>query len=634
MFVVGTAGHIDHGKSTLVQALTSINPDRLPEEQKRGMTIDLGFAWLDLHGFETVGVIDVPGHERLVKTMIAGAAGIDAAILVIAADDGWMPQTDEHFRILELLGLPGVVALTKVDLVEPDWCDLVAEDIRDHLRVRGVREWQIVKVSSRTGQGLDELKAAIVDVLRALPPKRDVGKARLAVDRVFTVKGSGTVVTGTLTDGSLRVGDQVLVFPSLLKPRIRNLQSYKTPVTVAYPGNRVAANLVGLERSEIRRGDVICREGQVSASRLLDVHIRIIPGIDWVLKSGMELGFYHGTLEAIARISLLGGRQALLPGENCFAQLRFNSPVMTRVWDRFILRQPADGLTVGGGIVLDPVPGHRHKTTKLETVAQLERRLHASLDDLVLLELGKQRIAKATQFLQATPYADEEIRKATARLAEKALLRRSAECLISIDYWQQKTNGFLDMLKTEHVAHPLLRGLGLKEAQARLRIPDDVFQVLTEELEKSGRVRVEQGFVALSDHTPRLTERQQEVADAIVAEVVRRRENPPTKKEILAQYPEAEPILHFLCCANKLVALGDGIVIEAAQFQVIVSKITAFLRQNGTINVQQVRELLGFSRKYILPILARMDEEGLTRRTGDERILIQRQGGVRDANAQ
>ncbi|MFC2071797.1 selenocysteine-specific translation elongation factor, partial [Chloroflexota bacterium] len=351
MFVLGTAGHIDHGKSVLIRALTGIDPDRLREEKERGMTIDLGFAWFTLPSGQEIGIVDVPGHEKFIKNMLAGVGGIDLALLVIAANEGVMPQTKEHLAILDLLGIQrGIVVITKKDLVDEEWLDLVRMDIEELVDSTSLSQAPIVSVSAVTGEGLPNLVSAINELLTFTEPRKDMGRPRLPIDRVFTITGAGTVITGTLIDGSLTVGQEVEIVPAGLKSRLRGLQTHKTSVNTAAPGSRVAANLVGVTTSQIQRGDVLTKLGCLIPTTMLSVQLRLLPYLRRPLRHNATVSFHAGSAEIMAKVRLLE-REKLEPGETTWAQLVLSNPVALVRNDRFIIRSSME--TLGGGVIVD-----------------------------------------------------------------------------------------------------------------------------------------------------------------------------------------------------------------------------------------------------------------------------------------
>src|SRR5579859_4227912 len=387
MSCIGTAGHVDHGKSTLVKALTGIDPDRLAEEKERGMTIDLGFAWLTLPGGREVSIVDVPGHESFIKNMLAGVGGIDAALLVIAADEGVMPQTREHLAILDLLRVPrGVVALTKADLVDEEWLDLVREEIAEHLKPTTLAQAAIIPVSSYTRQGLPELLAELERILDEAQERQHIARPRLPVDRVFSLTGFGTVVTGTLLDGSLKVGQEVEVLPQGLKTRIRGLQTHKHQIELAHPGSRVAINLVNVARTELERGNVIALPGQLRPTILFDARIHLLADAERPLTHNTQVDCYTGSQELPARVRLLD-REELQPGESSWVQLRLSHPAVIARRDRFILRIPSPSMTIGGGEVVDVHPRY-HRRFQAPILAALEVLSRGVPDELILATLS------------------------------------------------------------------------------------------------------------------------------------------------------------------------------------------------------------------------------------------------------
>jgi len=386
-YVIGTAGHVDHGKSTLVKALTGIDPDRLREEKEREMTIDLGFAWMTLPSGRQISIIDVPGHERFIKNMLAGVGGIDAALLVVAADEGPMPQTAEHLAILDLLQIErGLIVLTKTDLVDAEWRDLVVEEIREAVRGTVMDGAPVVPVSAVTGVGLDDLRAGIDALLDAVPPHNETGRPRLPIDRVFTVAGFGTVVTGTLLGGPLEIGQEVEILPAGRRGRVRGLQSHRSKVERAQPGSRTAVNLAGVAVEEIARGDVLTVPGWLTPTRLLDARLRLVPDSPVVLEQNDEVDFFLGSAECLARVTLLDAER-IEPGQEGWVQFRFPAPLVAVRGDRFIVRRPSPSLTIGGGVVVDAHP-RRHRRFRPEVIQALEVLASGTPEEIVVQALA------------------------------------------------------------------------------------------------------------------------------------------------------------------------------------------------------------------------------------------------------
>jgi len=406
MFTIGTAGHIDHGKSSLVKALTSIDPDRLPEEKSRGMTIDLGFAWMELPSVAMVGIIDVPGHKQFVHNVIPGFFGIDAALLVIAADDGWMPQTEEHLHILDLIGVKhGIVVLNKIDLApNTEWLELVEKDVTSRLTGTSLANAPIIRVSTRSGEGISKLKQAVATLAKKLDVRKDIGKPRLPIDRVFVVKGSGTVVTGTLSQGIFQTGDSVSIIPSGLNARIRNMESFKISTGKGIPGERIALNLSGIKHTDIRRGHiVVAAHHKPALSRFLDIQLTLLAATETPLKNMAEVLVYLETHEILGRVFFIGNKM-LAPRESTLAQLRFQEDVSAFIGERFIIRQQSPSITIGGGVVLDPQADKLKLADIPARTTFLQQRLSLALDKLLLHEISKKYYVKIQQLLSSSIY--------------------------------------------------------------------------------------------------------------------------------------------------------------------------------------------------------------------------------------
>ena len=471
MYVIGTAGHVDHGKSTLVKALTGIDPDRLREEKEREMTIDLGFAWVALPDGTQLGIVDVPGHRDFIENMLAGVGGIDAALFVVAADEGVMPQTREHLAILDLLGVPGgVIALTKVDMVDdPEWLELVEIELREAVQGTVLADAAIVPVSARMGQGIDILRAALGDFLAHLPPRVDQGHPRLPVDRVFTISGFGTVVTGTLVGGSLHVGDAIELQPDALAGRIRGLQAYKTKLDQAQPGSRVAVNLTGIDKDQVRRGQVLTSPGWLRATTLVDVRFRHLPDASRPLKHNAEVKFFSGAAEAQAHVRLLDA-DILAPGAEGWVQVRLGEPLALARGDRFILRYPSPGETIGGGVIVDAAPGRRWRRRRPEVIARLETLARGTPAELIAQTL--ERIgapARLDALLKRGGLPAEETRAALAQAEAEGLIYA-----LEGGWWlAAPTYGLLlrqlqNELTAFHQAEPLRRGMPREQLRSRL----------------------------------------------------------------------------------------------------------------------------------------------------------------------
>ncbi len=471
MRVIGTAGHVDHGKSTLITALTGINPDRLKEEQARLMTIDLGFAWLTLPGGEEVGIVDVPGHRDFIKNMLAGVCGLDAALLVIAADEGVMPQTREHLAILDLLQIRlGIVVLTKVDLVDDlAWLDLVETDVRTMLHSTVFQDAPILRVSSITRQGLPELLQTLELLLRKQPDRPDLGRPRLPVDRVFSIAGFGTIVTGTLSDGTLAIGDEVEILPSGQHARIRGLQTHKKKMETALPGSRLAINLSGLDVDQVVRGQVVTHPGQYLPTQRLDVQFRLLPEVTVPFHHHTEVKLFIGASETVADVRLLGVEN-LDPGGMGWLQLETRTPIIAVRGDRFILRRPSPGETIGGGTVVDPQPKGRHKRFDGLLLKKLESIALGSPEDVLLqacLSLGPAMVKDA---IARSRLEQTAVGSALQKLLNTNQLILLEDVLIASSQWNALKDTIVATLAGYHETHSLQRGMPHEELKSRLKL--------------------------------------------------------------------------------------------------------------------------------------------------------------------
>ena len=626
MYVIGTAGHVDHGKSALVQALTGIDPDRLREEKERGMTIDLGFAWLKLPGGNEVSIVDVPGHERFIKNMLAGAGGIDVALLVVAADEGVMPQTREHLAILDLLGVAsGVVALTKSDLVDGDWLEMVAADVEELLGGTALEGAPAVACSAVTRQGLDGLLAALESRLADTPPKRDIGRPRLPIDRAFTVAGFGTVVTGTLTDGALRLGQEVEVVPAPkgrgeLRSRVRGLQTHRRQVEEANPGTRAAVNLPGLSTDDLHRGQVVTTSGWLVPTLAVDVWLRALASAAHTVRHNSTLSFHTAAAEVSARLRLLD-RDELSPGDEGWAQLRLLSPVAVVKGDRFVVRTAND--TVGGGQIVDPKP-RRHRRFHGGTLEALARAREGSPEETVLALLRSLEPCEVGDLAKRSDLSSEEARAAVERLvaAGQAVALTSqpnspvAESLLySASGFETLTRKAAATFEAFYREHPLRSGMPREELRTRLGLTARVFAAALGRWAQRGDLLEEGATVALPGRQVKLTSGQEREAAAYLAALGASPFSPPTDRQ-----PPPD-LLAYLEEEGKVVTVAEGVVFGAAAYQEMVERIVGHLREEGTITLAQVRDMFGTSRKYAQALLEHLDARRITRRVGDERVL-------------
>lgn len=640
MRVVGTAGHVDHGKSTLVRALSGIDPDRLKEEKARGMTIDLGFAWVDLHlpdsRRESVGIVDVPGHIDFIKNMLAGVGGIDAAILVVAADEGVMPQTREHLAILDLLAAPAcIVAMTKVDVVdEPEWLDLVELDIAALLEDTRFAEnelgAQIVRVSAATGAGMDDLRAALAQALTVLPPRRNRNRPRLPVDRVFTLSGFGAVVTGTLLDGELKSGDEVQIYPDNRRARIRGMQSHKQTVDRAAPGSRVALNLAGVAAADLRRGDVVAWPDSMTPATLLDVQFQLLEGAVQPLRHNQTYDLFCGASERQVTVRLIGAEQ-LAPGEEGFLQLRLDRPLVAAAGDRFILRRPSPSTTVGGGRVLHTAPGRRWKRFLPDVRARFERLARGAPDELLLSVIATTPFLTPADVIERASLDVAAGTEVLGELETQGALGRigvgDRVLLYPLELEQQLRTALQDRLTQFHDQNPLRRGLPQAEARTYLaalagrELKARLAAALLEQWQAVGYIRLDDSAVALADFVPMPRPEQAARVDKALAAFAANPYSPPNEADTRGLLGEDDELLGYLLDQGTLVALGQGVLMRPVDFARAIAAVVELLQGHESVTLAMVRDRLSTSRRYAQAILEEMDARRMTRRDGDGRTL-------------
>ena len=664
MSCIGTAGHVDHGKSTLVKVLTGIDPDRLAEEKERGMTIDLGFAWLKLPGGREVSIVDVPGHESFIKNMLAGVGGIDAALLVVAADEGVMPQTREHLAILDLLRVRrGVVALTKMDLVDEEWLELVREEVEEQLKSTTLEGAPIVPVSAYTGQGLPALLARLETALaesQDQPSHLDnIARPRLPIDRVFTMTGFGTVVTGTLLDGTFKLGQEVEVLPQGTRSRVRTLQTHRHQVEVAQPGSRVAINLANIPRSDLERGNVVALPGQLRPTVLIDARIQLLHDAQRPIAHNTLVDFYSGSQEIAARIRLLDVEE-LQPGQSAWAQLRLSRPAVVARRDRFILRIPSPSMTVGGGEVVDAQPRYhrRFQQAVLNALATLER---GSPDELVLASLDRRREHTArrqeehkgkkegtrlpghgpgstgklshglvgyelSDIMKHSNLSENVTRQALETLLRTGSVKQVGTLWFAQAVWESLVEEAVRLVREQHQQYPLRSGLSKEEWRARLHLPPKMATEVFATLQAEGQLEAVAseanttgGFIRLPGFVPTFTMAQQQRVEQLLRYFKDNPYTPPVRAE--AETVVGSEVLASLIEQGRLVKLGDNVLFLRETYEEALAKLLAYLRVHGKITAAEARDVLETTRKYVLPLLEHMDERRITRRVGDERVL-------------
>ena len=641
-FILATAGHVDHGKSSLVKALTGTDPDRLPEEKARGITIDLGFAHLQLSDFNPqlpaqydVGIVDVPGHEDFVKNMVAGVGSIDLALLIVAADDGWMPQTEEHLQILTYLGVSrAVVALTKIDLAQDEAASIAA--LRGKLTGTAFENAPIVPTSVVSGRGIEELKQTLAQVLGGTPTPRDIGKPRLPVDRVFTLRGIGTVVTGTLIGGRLRRGQAVIVQPSGLPAKIRSVQSHSSEVEASGPGTRTALNVPELaNRSEhsgegIGRGDVLTLPEFGKPSDTLGVWLvksaRLAGGkgpATKPLKDGTTVRVHHGSNHFTARIFLLRQAFPVEPGQAVPAQLRCEHPVFAFAGDRFIIRDWSEQATLGGGIIVDPAADRKRARGEAR-----EKFLHAraqSPEDAsvyIVSQLERDGAVRRAGLLVQSRFSATEITEAIAQMVLAKQAMAAGDWVADAGWWQGLRGRAGDLITALHQAHPDRPGMPLNELRSGLAksLPaPELFEPLLAELGRNGFVHTGSA-IRCGTHKPALPPQLQVAGAKVRAALSAKPLEPPSRKELAPDAP-TQQALRFLLNSGEAMDLGEEVVLLKDHFDRAREAVVKVIRERGPATTSDLRQMLGTSRRILIPLLERLDRDGVTRREGDKRVL-------------
>jgi selenocysteine-specific elongation factor len=631
MRVIGTAGHVDHGKSTLIESLTGMNPDRLKEERERQMTIDLGFAWMELPSGEQVGIVDVPGHRDFIENMLSGVGGIDAALFVVATDEGVMPQTREHLAILDILQIQGgVVVLTKIDLVDDqDWIDLVEEDVRDVIRGTVLEAAPIVRVSARNGQGITELLETLDEILAERPARQDVGRPRLPVDRVFSIAGFGTVVTGTLSEGHFRVGEEIEILPQGLKGRIRGLQTHKQKEDMALPGSRTAVNISGVALEQVNRGNVLVHINDYQPTRRMDVRFRLLPDVSQPLKHNIEVKLFVGASEVLARVRTLG-KEVINPGDEGWLQLETREPVVVVRGDHYILRRPSPGETLGGGIVVDPNPSQRHKRFAAGLINQLESLAEGTPADILLQALAAKGSAPLREVTIRSNLKENDAQNALEELISrreivilepgKGEVRADRDILVTTKgYWEQLSLKTLEIVADYHRTYPLRKGMPKEELKSRLKLSPRLFSGLTQKLIQQKKLQENGPLILYPDHEIRFSSQQDEIIRSLLNQFAASPFSPPSVKDAKAKV--GEDVYDAMVDLELLVPVSNEVVFRREDYNQMVVEVKDLFNQNGTLSAGQVRDHLQTSRRYALALLEHLDEIGVTIREGDVRRL-------------
>ncbi len=630
--ILGTAGHIDHGKTALVKALTGVDTDRLKEEKERGITIELGFTFLDLPSGMRLGIIDVPGHEKFVKHMVAGVWGIDLVALIIASDEGVMPQTREHLDICRLLRVKkGLVVLTKIDLVDRELLDLVREEVTDVIKDTFLKGAPILSVSSITGEGIPELLSTLDRLSLEVEERPSDGLFRLPIDRVFIMKGFGTVVTGTMVSGSLSLGETITILPSGQEGKVRGLQVYNTPVERAFAGQRTAVNLQGIEASSIQRGDVLAYPQTFIPTQVLDVFLEYLPSSPRPLRNRTKLRFHIGTNLTTATVFLLN-REELKPGEEGYAQIRLDRPVVALPQDRFVIRGSGTIQTQGGGVVLDTHP-ERHRRFTPTVIEELNlfkngERVEVLRRHILRSGSGGITFRDLLNRVSIPPKEMEQHLKGMIQSGEILLIDPEKGKVIDLKPYQKLKEEVLTQLLDFHRRFPMKPGLSKEELRTKLPMDVDVklFQILLNKMIQSKEIVLERDKIRLSEHRISSVDekgRMKQVEEAILKGHLQ----PPSPKELAEGLSEKEEVIHqvleHLTHEGKLVKIKSGIYIHQIPFERLRQELVAFLKENHEITTQQFKEMAKASRKYLIPLIEYFDQIKVTLRLGDKRVLRQ-----------
>ncbi len=626
--IIGTAGHVDHGKTLLVKALTGIDTDRLQEEKKRGITIELGFAHLDWEDGTQAGIVDVPGHEKFIKNMLAGAGGIDLAMLVVAADEGFMPQTVEHLGILSLLGIrEGLVVITKTDMVDEDWVEMIREDVKEQVKGTFLEDKPILPVSAYTGEGIPQLREHLRQLVQKTGEKSLRTPFRLPVDRVFSVEGFGTVVTGTLIEGSMSLDEPAQLAPSGMTTRIRNLQVHGKDVPTAYAGQRVAVNLAGLKKSDIQRGDAVVRPGSVHVGRMLDVRLQNLKNSQRVILNNSQVHFYHGSAVLLAKVVLLD-RDRLEPGDSCYAQIRFSDDIAAKSGDRFVIRFYSPLETIGGGVVLDEAPP-RHKSGDRSVLEALKIKESGTGGQRVIQTIAEEGLAlpDAPRLAARLSMDPEELLRELEELtshgqALEILPGRYLASSVLDAQWESCRR----LLEGYHAQNPLHAGIRLAELRQKLfpRIDRPIADGILRELRAEGKVKQVADRYALAEFEVRLTKRQTALRDRLLRIYRDAGLEAPATDDLWAMFQPREKedcrqVLESLVSGGRLVMLSPQIVVHETVYAALLNTLKDWFAEHETITLAEYRDRMNTSRKYALAALEYFDRNHMTKKEGDQR---------------
>jgi len=631
--IIGTAGHIDHGKTTLIKALTGRETDRLKEEKKRGISIELGFTYFDLPNGLRAGIIDVPGHEKFVKNMLAGVIGIDLVLLVVAADEGVMPQTLEHLAILNLLGVEkGIIALTKADLVEEEWMELVEEEIREEIRGTFLENSPIIRVSSTKRQGIDDIIQILEDRSRKLDYKKEDETPRLPVDRSFIVSGFGTIVTGTLLSGSLKKGDEVEVFPKGNISRIRTLQVHDEDAEVAYAGQRVAMNLAGIKKEDVERGSVVAPIDSMKKTMMLDVKVGLLESLDRTIPNRTRLKLYLGTKELLCRIILLD-RDELSPGEEAYAQLRLEEETVAKMKDKFIIRFYSPMFTIGGGEILEPNPTKK-KRFDSNALRELEVKDQGSFGDILenIINEKSKEFPSIKELTLATSMKEESIKDEVDKLARedrvKSFTLTEDSYIIHKEYFKELQALIIDELEQFHKNYSLRVGMPKEELRSKTikNASPRLGEIIIDKLIREGILEQKSEFIRLKDFKIQYSDKQLKIKDKIIRIFAENAYIPPKMGDLNQLIREKEieinEVVNSLIDSGDIVRLNREILILKESYDNSLVKLKRFFESQDSISIGEFRDILNTNRRVSIALLEYFDEKKITKRDGDKRILM------------
>jgi selenocysteine-specific elongation factor len=626
MFVIGTAGHVDHGKSTLIEAITGTHPDRLSEERDREMSIVLGFDTFQLPDGKEISIVDVPGHRDFIENMLSGIGAIDAALLVIAADEGVMPQTREHLAILDLLEVDcGVVVLTKIDLIDDqEWIDLVEMEIREILSTTAFHSAEIVPVSSKTGQGIEGLCDELVRILDQKQPRPDLNRPRLSVDRAFLISGFGTVVTGTLLDGSFQVGEEVVLLPKRIKGRIRGLQHHNQNVDRIQPGSRAAVNISGVDVKDIERGDLIAHPGDYETTGRFTVRFRYLADLVQPIEHNTEVKIFIGADEAEARVRLLG-KERLQPGETGWLQLETTDPIVALRGDHYILRRPSPSQTLGGGIVIEPNTPYRYKRFDQDIISRLELMAQGSPEDVIRQLLDTEGILKREDLLFQSSLPEDVFEITIQKLIDESLAvgisgKGKENFLISArNEWEKARSELVNQILEYHKKYPLRAGMPREELKNQSKLDTDAFELVILDLAESGEIEQRGPLVREINHQVKYNTDQADLIERNRQKFEKDPFTPPTASECREFL--GDELFESLVAQEKLISLSNEVVFLPATYQEMVGRVREFIKDRGSITVAETRDLFQSSRRYMLAFLEDLDKKQITVREGDQRRL-------------